>query len=1009
METKLISSEIFEDELPDDFSVERRKILNEFLGSNKKETPSISSERVAELISQGDAGLASHIFWNQPEFSSDSIEIIDMLSDHGISNHHWLVKEWFHRLALSQPENTALLPYLLEYNISDGNFENAEILAQKILCSDLNDTRAYFLAIEIFQRKNDYAGVVQACEEILRIEPKNARAYKYLSDAKNILSSPDALDVLAEYLENAEFDEEEWFRAARRFYNNGSYEMVTSLLSDFDGTTVGMEDVLELRSRAFYSMGRWRECFDESSELVSNYPENLVGLRLKMRSAKKLGDEDGLFQTSKEMFDVMGDDAESLRNLIQSSAARSEWDVVEDLASLGMENYALKDESARWKARSLSRQEKDGSLESWHNLLSRIGPDKEAFQQIGKLYYKQFRNEDAVIYFEKALEMDQDNIGLIRSLASSKIRNGNLLDALPHLERLCSLNNESVKDWESLLETEIRIDDQNSINSKWSEIIEKSWDSEEMFLVGLEVALRFHWKGRFEWLINSRRQHMKKPGIMSKISEIFLGVGDIATSWRYICESGNDELAEEVEQTINEILEITSTTIEELQSYSNKHEPLWITSLVIREIIRLNPDSRKGSGTLTGVSLASSTLNRGGAERQLCYTFNGLDRKRYSPELVVQRIDGRGNGETYSSIIDGEISELTEIYSNDKKHPEQIDSHTSSLIGLLPKTTSEPMIRYLNHFLKTEPDIVHCWQDQTMIAAGLAALVSGVPFVLGSARSMRPDEKTELHIRKRPHLMQSLSHFLEDSRFCISTNSEAGRRSYADWLEYSVDEIAMVHNGIDFQMMEKSKRLGDFKEKYSKFKIGKKHKVVGGVFRLEPGKRSELWLDSIVRAIEHDNSIRGLIVGGGRMHKTVERWIMEKGLNRRVHLVGEVEDVASWLEIMDLFLLTSSSEGLPNVAIEAQGFGVPVVSTDAGGVSEIVESGKTGIIVDSSRPEKIAEGIIHALERREEWGPISKKRARKIFSIEKMIQNTQNLYEWVLDSKDVPIPPRSSS
>ena len=121
-------------------------------------------------------------------------------------------------------------------------------------------------------------------------------------------------------------------------------------------------------------------------------------------------------------------------------------------------------------------------------------------------------------------------------------------------------------------------------------------------------------------------------------------------------------------------------------------------------------------------------------------------------------------------------------------------------------SSSEPMMRYLIHFLKTEPEIVHCWQDQTMITAGLAALVSGVPFVLGSARSMRPDEKSELHIRKRPHLMQSLSHFLEDSRFSISTNSEAGRRRYADWLGYNVDEIVMVHNGVDFQIMENSKR-----------------------------------------------------------------------------------------------------------------------------------------------------------------------------------------------------------
>ena len=147
---------------------------------------------------------------------------------------------------------------------------------------------------------------------------------------------------------------------------------------------------------------------------------------------------------------------------------------------------------------------------------------------------------------------------------------------------------------------------------------------------------------------------MREPGIKTKISRIFLNVGDIATSWRYLCESDHGDLSEEIEQSIDEILRITSTTKDELESYSEKNMPLWITSLAIREIIRLNPESRKVSGSLVRVSLASSTMNRGGAERQLSYTFNGLDRKRYSPELVVQRIDGRGNGETYESIIDGE-------------------------------------------------------------------------------------------------------------------------------------------------------------------------------------------------------------------------------------------------------------------------------------------------------------------------------------------------------------------
>ena len=60
-----------------------------------------------------------------------------------------------------------------------------------------------------------------------------------------------------------------------------------------------------------------------------------------------------------------------------------------------------------------------------------------------------------------------------------------------------------------------------------------------------------------------------------------------------------------------------------------------------------------------------------------------------------------------------------------------------------------------------------------------------------------------------------------------------------------------------------------------------------------------------------------------------------RGLKRRILLTGFEEDVASWLDEMDIFLLTSITEGLPNVLIEAQGFGVPVVTTDVEGQEKL--------------------------------------------------------------------------
>ena len=121
-------------------------------------------------------------------------------------------------------------------------------------------------------------------------------------------------------------------------------------------------------------------------------------------------------------------------------------------------------------------------------------------------------------------------------------------------------------------------------------------------------------------------------------------------------------------------------------------------------------------------------------------------------------------------------------------------------------------------------------------------------------------------------------------------------------------------------------------------------------------------------------------------------------LKRRVLLTGFEEDVASWLDKMDIFLLTSITEGLPNVLIEAQGFGVPVVTTDAGGAREVVENNSTGIVVESSDPGDLSLAVAMAIENREVWSSKARSRSRKMFSLKSMIDSTEETYAQILST-----------
>ena len=171
----------------------------------------------------------------------------------------------------------------------------------------------------------------------------------------------------------------------------------------------------------------------------------------------------------------------------------------------------------------------------------------------------------------------------------------------------------------------------------------------------------------------------------------------------------------------------------------------------------------------------------------------------------------------------------------------------------------------------------------------------------------------------------------------------------------------MNENGVDFSNIEAAMDYHIVRERVEKFGF-EDNTIIGGLFRLEPGKRPELWIDSFEVARKIDPTIRGIIVGGGRMENSVKKWVKNAGIEEFVKIVGQSNDVGSWLSAMDVFLFTSVAEGLPNVLIEAQGFGVPVVSTNVGGVSEVILDGETGILVNSQSKIALGEAVINIIK-----------------------------------------------
>ena len=131
------------------------------------------------------------------------------------------------------------------------------------------------------------------------------------------------------------------------------------------------------------------------------------------------------------------------------------------------------------------------------------------------------------------------------------------------------------------------------------------------------------------------------------------------------------------------------------------------------------------------------------------------------------------------------------------------------------------------------------------------------------------------------------------------------------------------------------------------------------------------------------------------MRREMESFIDNNGLKGKVHLPGARPEVATPLSAMNIFVLTSESEGTPNVVLEAQWLGLPIVATDAGGTRESFECNVTGLLAANPAAEEIAlligEYLVNETKMTEAeiHGPQFVARA---FCIKRMTQETIRLY-----------------
>lgn len=240
-----------------------------------------------------------------------------------------------------------------------------------------------------------------------------------------------------------------------------------------------------------------------------------------------------------------------------------------------------------------------------------------------------------------------------------------------------------------------------------------------------------------------------------------------------------------------------------------------------------------------------------------------------------------------------------------------------------------------------------------------------------------------------------LKPFLRDADALVALAREH-KRYLADREGLDRHKIEVIYNGVDTRTYFPAEPHGGLRRGLG---VEPGATLVTTVASLKPIKNVDLLLRAAKRILQATPAAAFLVVGDGPDREDLERLARELGIGDRVIFTGVRDDVAALLRSSDIFVLSSRTEAFPVVVLEAMASGLPVVTTDAGSVKEMVEDGGSAFVVPTEN-EAALSGAISKLIGDRDTARVFGERGRSIveerFRVETMCARRERLFERVL-------------
>jgi L-malate glycosyltransferase len=373
------------------------------------------------------------------------------------------------------------------------------------------------------------------------------------------------------------------------------------------------------------------------------------------------------------------------------------------------------------------------------------------------------------------------------------------------------------------------------------------------------------------------------------------------------------------------------------------------------------------------IAYVVGSLTVGGSERQMLALAERLPADRFSVDFILLGTPG-----PYAARARAAGATIISLGAH---------SRTSGSFLLFAVRASMKVLRFVRIARARRYDIIDAWLFPSYGLAALTRPLTRAPILVAGRRSLN-DFKEQFGPLER-----LLDRIARGSADAIVANSRAVAADVSAREGLRASSVLIIPNGIE---EPPSVSAAECEARRQRWGATGDEIVIGCVSNLREGKGHSDLLAAFRHVVATHRATRLVLVGDGVLRDRLEAEARAQGVHDRVVFAGSVLDPRPLYPAFDIVVHASESEGLPNAVLEAAAAGCAIVATSVGGTPEIIEDGRTGLLVPAGDRRGLTRAITELVERRERrvaLGSAAKAHVLAAFGMDRFVREFVELYE----------------